>query len=168
MADALLLGRFSAANGWGYRDTAFNQSCVGRVVIGIVRVQTKDPKEVKNFASHRQLHQILHGSDPRRRWEAGSAKDHLVLGFHFSTGNYTRGTHLSRGAEVVIPYYALALLFSILPALWLMRRKHPPGTCQACGYNLTGNVSGKCPECGAPLRTMGSRGEPALRPQSKP
>ncbi len=24
-----------------------------------------------------------------------------------------------------------------------------PGTCTECGYNLTGNVSGVCPECGA-------------------
>lgn len=24
-------------------------------------------------------------------------------------------------------------------------------TCQACGYNLTGNTSGLCPECGTPL-----------------
>lgn len=27
---------------------------------------------------------------------------------------------------------------------------HPAGACQKCGYNLTGNTSGKCPECGAP------------------
>ena len=26
--------------------------------------------------------------------------------------------------------------------------KYPPGHCQKCGYNLTGNVSGRCPECG--------------------
>lgn len=24
------------------------------------------------------------------------------------------------------------------------------GTCSGCGYNLTGNVSGRCPECGTP------------------
>ena len=28
------------------------------------------------------------------------------------------------------------------------RRVFPQGHCQKCGYNLTGNVSGVCPECG--------------------
>jgi len=28
---------------------------------------------------------------------------------------------------------------------------YPPGRCQTCGYDLTGNVSGRCPECGAPV-----------------
>ena len=28
----------------------------------------------------------------------------------------------------------------------------PAGHCRKCGYNLTGNVSGRCPECGAPVR----------------
>ena len=28
------------------------------------------------------------------------------------------------------------------------RPLHPLGHCQQCGYNLTGNVSGVCPECG--------------------
>jgi hypothetical protein len=33
--------------------------------------------------------------------------------------------------------------------LWYRdRRRIPPGHCQKCGYNLTGNVSGACPECG--------------------
>ena len=28
----------------------------------------------------------------------------------------------------------------------------PPGSCKKCGYDLTGNVSGRCPECGAEFR----------------
>jgi hypothetical protein len=31
-------------------------------------------------------------------------------------------------------------------------REYPPGYCRACGYNLTGNVSGVCPECGTKIK----------------
>ncbi|MBI4581439.1 MAG: hypothetical protein HY718_17180 [Planctomycetes bacterium] len=31
---------------------------------------------------------------------------------------------------------------------WVDRRRIQPGHCRKCGYNLTGNVSGVCPECG--------------------
>jgi len=30
---------------------------------------------------------------------------------------------------------------------------YPEGYCQQCGYDLTANRSGTCPECGAPCRT---------------
>jgi hypothetical protein len=26
-----------------------------------------------------------------------------------------------------------------------------PGHCHSCGYDLTGNLSGRCPECGTPV-----------------
>jgi hypothetical protein len=40
--------------------------------------------------------------------------------------------------------------------LFLRRKKHyPPGHCQKCGYDLTGNVSGRCPECGTPIEREG-------------
>lgn len=29
---------------------------------------------------------------------------------------------------------------------------HPVGHCQTCGYNLTGNTSGTCPECGTIIK----------------
>ncbi len=43
------------------------------------------------------------------------------------------------------------LVVGSLPALYLWARYltiPTPGHCQRCGYDLTGNVSGTCPECG--------------------
>jgi uncharacterized paraquat-inducible protein A len=31
------------------------------------------------------------------------------------------------------------------------RLDYPKGCCHSCGYNLTGNVSGRCPECGTEI-----------------
>jgi hypothetical protein len=45
-----------------------------------------------------------------------------------------------------IPFLLVALPTSYL--FWRDRRRIPPGRCRKCGYNLTGNVSGVCPECG--------------------
>lgn len=42
---------------------------------------------------------------------------------------------------------ALALVWSLLYVNWRNRRL-PCRHCQTCGYNLTGNESGVCPECG--------------------
>ncbi len=39
-----------------------------------------------------------------------------------------------------------------IPTAWLWWRDRRPigaGRCQNCGYDLTGNISGRCPECGA-------------------
>ena len=53
------------------------------------------------------------------------------------------------GLRIGTPY--LLALFAILPSLALLSRLLPkkpgPGHCP-CGYDLTGNVSGVCPECG--------------------
>ncbi len=47
--------------------------------------------------------------------------------------------------------------FFLLPAGWLIfqivklsRRPRLPSQCFRCGYDLTGNTSGRCPECGSP------------------
>jgi hypothetical protein len=45
----------------------------------------------------------------------------------------------------------------ILPTSWVgiasvrRLRKKPPNQCIKCGYNLTGNISGICPECGTAM-----------------
>jgi len=45
----------------------------------------------------------------------------------------------------------LPLLLTAIPTAWLWhrdRRRIRPGCCLRCGYDLTGNTSGVCPECG--------------------
>ncbi|MFH1746134.1 MAG: hypothetical protein ABIG44_03715 [Planctomycetota bacterium] len=56
----------------------------------------------------------------------------------------------SRVTTVTAPLWlGLAPMGAVTALLWwLDRRNIPPGHCRKCGYNLTGNVSGVCPECG--------------------
>jgi len=59
---------------------------------------------------------------------------------------------MSRGAVSgfwVPLWMPLAVVGGIAGLLfWQDRRRVPPGHCGKCGYNLSGNVSGVCPECG--------------------
>ena len=51
---------------------------------------------------------------------------------------------------VTIPLW-IPLVVVAIPTGFLWRRERrrtPPGHCPHCRYNLTGNVSGVCPECG--------------------
>ena len=54
---------------------------------------------------------------------------------------------------VSVPLWMPLLAVSIPTAylFWLDRRRFPPGHCQRCGYDLTGNVSGRCSECGVEI-----------------
>ena len=36
----------------------------------------------------------------------------------------------------------------------IRRERRARGQCVRCGYNMTGNVSGVCPECGRPAETF--------------
>ncbi len=50
---------------------------------------------------------------------------------------------------VLIPLWMpLAALGLPTALLWYRDRRPPKGHCPICGYDLTGNVSGVCPECG--------------------
>jgi hypothetical protein len=62
---------------------------------------------------------------------------------------------VGNGVAVFVPHWLFCLIFFSMPSLWVLRwrwaRRPARGTCASCGYNLTGNVSGVCPECGKPL-----------------
>lgn len=58
------------------------------------------------------------------------------------------------GSVIVIPLW-IPLLLGLIPSFvaWRRSRRTPPHCCQQCGYNLTGNESGVCPECGTEIKT---------------
>jgi hypothetical protein len=58
---------------------------------------------------------------------------------------------LSDGGTTIlhVPLWLILLATAIpMAVLWRRGRRPPKGCCQGCGYNLIGNVSGICPECG--------------------
>jgi hypothetical protein len=61
--------------------------------------------------------------------------------------HWTYGPYHSLTIRLWLPLLTVAVPTGML--WWLDRRRIPPGHCQKCGYHLTGNVSGRCPECGA-------------------
>ena len=76
-------------------------------------------------------------------WPA-TLPERLGLGWPEAWTNEPFGTW-----EAEVPFWWLLLLLGILTAyLWWLDRRPPTGHCQRCGYDLTGNVSGVCPECG--------------------
>ncbi len=51
--------------------------------------------------------------------------------------------------DVTVPLFLpFMIVASLTGIVWWPDRRIPPGHCQKCGYSLTGNVSGVCPECG--------------------
>jgi len=52
----------------------------------------------------------------------------------------------------LIPHWLTNLVaWSLFIVLGRKARTYPKGHCQSCGYDLTGNETGACPECNAPM-----------------
>jgi hypothetical protein len=52
----------------------------------------------------------------------------------------------------VVTLGLLAVPGVVVAVLLARRRDYPPGHCQRCGFDLTGNVSGRCSDCGRKVR----------------
>ena len=81
-------------------------------------------------------------------WPAGS-----VVEVHFGGLSFEYNKPWDNWRAVVPMAYPIVLT-AVLPGVWVVTRvrgkriDYP--ACAQCGYNLTGNESGRCPECGAP------------------
>ena len=64
--------------------------------------------------------------------------------------------------------YALAASLLLGPVAWhwSRRRRRRPGPCKKCGYDLPGNTSGVCSECGAPVLNRAGRAPPTGAPDA--
>jgi len=97
------------------------------------------------------------------------------LASHFWAGTDRRITLLppdSPGATRFGLYYVMlngwfvAGLAAIYPCAvlfrgpWRRHQRRARGQCVRCGYDLTGNLSGVCPECGGPAETQKKRARP--------
>jgi len=88
-----------------------------------------------------------------------------MMGFQVAHYPWFKGSKLADGRDYLthvgthwsmdVPFVALFLLFAVAPAIrigiaWRGRVADLRGRCQKCRYDLTGNPSGVCPECGSP------------------
>ena len=69
----------------------------------------------------------------------------------------------SRYIGIILPYWVVLAVALPLPVFWTIRhrrrvRRRELLLCRFCGYNLTGNTSGMCPECGAACKAASPAG----------
>ena len=100
--------------------------------------------------NHGRIHVWIGGGradDPG--WRANPL-DRIAWGFVWP------GSHqIARDTRVITIPFWLCFVVASIPTMILIRlapRRPLPGHCR-CGYNLTGNVSGACPECGSEARS---------------
>jgi hypothetical protein len=59
--------------------------------------------------------------------------------------------------SLTVACWKVVALLAFLPSIWLcLSRKKATSAndCRDCGYNLTGNTSGVCPECGTAVKSV--------------
>jgi len=88
-------------------------------------------------------------ADHRWHWDSRRSSDDYAVVRWFRYERRRIASHIRY--EVAVRYWHLVTIFAVMPAFCLIqwvRRPARPGACRACGYDLTGNTSGVCPECG--------------------
>jgi hypothetical protein len=88
---------------------------------------------------------------PLDHWDQVLPTHHLYLGAFAAGWN---DTGVLAGCGLILPYWFFVVVAGVIPAIWLrkhLNKRYREGGCEACGYNLTANTSGVCPECGTAL-----------------
>jgi hypothetical protein len=86
-------------------------------------------------------------------WDSASIQRIPRHPTNFARGAFTHSKQFESVIFLDVPLWLVFFVFGAYPALVLTkgivrRRRRKRGQCPKCGYNLTGNTSGVCPECG--------------------
>ena len=95
------------------------------------------------FADHEYYDKDIHG------WGVGQRRPRIPSDYGWMWPQRFRGRVTLITVPLWLPFVAVAIATAIL--FYRDRRKNAPGFCGQCGYDLTGNTSGRCPECGTPI-----------------
>jgi hypothetical protein len=94
--------------------------------------------------SHNWRYFELHSDYTMPRQYAGGDET-VHLGFESDLNHFNGGW----SCGVSAPAWFCVLLTAVFPGIWVIRRfrRHRPGTCVKCGYDLRATPD-RCPECG--------------------
>jgi len=135
-------------------------SYLGRVSFG---AGTRPPELI---LKEERIVSIHYAADRRASYEAARASFAPSTGFdpvrpfYWQWRGYTyppgASGKLYRHVALRLPHWFLCVLLSFYPVIeytrgYLRYRRMGVGLCENCRYNLTGNTSGVCPECGTPV-----------------
>jgi hypothetical protein len=103
----------------------------------------------------------LHGRSHRKKlgWESREPEEYYLVEHRFGQFGFGReptNDPKETGYNLMVPHWSLLLPLSALllfRVVLLLRSSRSPSrsACEKCGYNLTGNTSGICPECGTAI-----------------
>ena len=169
VADVIRFRYSEPRDDWSY--CRFGWLISGRGGVGLDYVcQSHSPdfrRELQRAMGTQALANLLsHGSGPSPTYPDPSlyhGREQQHLGFKWAGSleaedfwwGFDRAKLADREFIAVAPLWCFFVVFLALPVLWGWRRfkknSHQRELCGHCGYNLTGNVSGVCPECGTPV-----------------
>lgn len=145
---------------WELTDTndAFRVVYCARGEIGYYWIRFAKPDYSQIPWTKRQYSDFRESTKERQR-----NGDGRFQGFYLATGlSLWLVPGLMEGQGYSFPLWLATIVFSVYPSivfilmpLYRTHRCHHRrrrGLCVQCGYDLTGNVSGRCPECGQAIR----------------